>query len=172
MDWACWSLGGKNPVNARIRIVVLTTACIIVVGCADRIEDISATGGLAPAIGECIEIIERVGVYPVDPHLDADLLVLMPGDSRMERNDVKYFPRGTHILVRRFVAEKTAIGDFFWIYGTVQDRPGPIREVNLQSLVNFDWVSDSVARIESGRLPVLPPTKKIPLKLDVAKPCD
>lgn len=152
------------------KIAILGMVALVASSCGGQIDDISDSPGLNPAIGQCIEVIGPVKIRPRDAQSNRDFLIILSGNLGREA-DEGYFPPGTRFTISRFTVERSFENNYFFVYGIVQNRPGSIREVNLQPLIDFSWILHSAENIQNNRAPGLPPTGKIPLRPDTAKYC-
>lgn len=153
-----------------LRIFLALVLGIPVLACADKVEDVSLEAGLAPAIGQCIEVIHPFRIFRGYSDGNADLLVVFPEGSSMERTDGNPYPAGERIEISRFVAIDALDGSYFFVYGKLQGGPGS-REFNLVQLTDVEWLATSAEQLSRGIRPILPISGEVPLDLSNARPC-
>lgn len=155
--------------NLRFPIPLL--AAVLGLSCADRISDLSTSSSLAPAIGQCIEVKHPILVFQEKDTEGTELLFVVPAGGIVTRRGGQPFPAGSRFRIDRMIAIEAFEGNYFFIEGNLLDRPQGAK-VDLSPLVDFEWVSVSVSRIEAGEQPVLPPSGKVPLNSRSARDCD
>jgi hypothetical protein len=151
----------------------LLIVALLVAGCSEQVEDVSAFPSLSPAIGQCIESIHPLVIFPASQGERSHFLIIKPpgSESLSPRKDGEHFPAGTRFLVTDFEIVKAFDGNFFFVQGILSSEEAPKKKIGLFPLIDFEWISNSVALIDSGKLPALPPTRKVPLDREVAKDC-
>jgi hypothetical protein len=155
----------------KTRLPICLMMVVALAACSDKISDVSSTGSLAPAIGQCIEVKLPILVFARKEPYSSDLLMVLREGGVVSRPGGEAYPSGSKFRIDRMITVEAFDGGYFFVEGILLDRPHGAR-INLAPLINFEWVSASAARVEAGELPVLPPTMRVPLDSSVAGDCD